>query len=184
VSTVINWRSLLRQFVGTLLRGNRTTSIKRINKRYPYIHPGTKRSYQAKLLLAMDQSGSVDNDMLADFFQELSTLARKLDVELLPFDCSADARDIFKWKRGTNPKLTRTKAGGTNFSAATEVFNDPKNRGRWDGLMILTDGEAPAPVSCRGKRGWILGKGQKLHFSTSELQIFLSKETPMTGAWR
>ena len=68
VSNVINWRNVLRQFVGSITRGGRATSIKRINKRYPYIHPGVKRGYEAKLLVAIDQSGSVDNEMLVEFF--------------------------------------------------------------------------------------------------------------------
>ncbi|NDD63646.1 MAG: hypothetical protein EBZ36_06685, partial [Acidobacteria bacterium] len=42
VTNIVDWRSVLRQFVGALARGERSTTIKRINKRYPYIHPGVK----------------------------------------------------------------------------------------------------------------------------------------------
>lgn len=186
VSNIINWRSVLRQFIGTLVRGGRTTSIKRINRRYPYIHPGIKRGYTAKLLIARDESGSVSNDMLEAFFAELSTLTKKVEIDFLPFDCSAREKDIVRWAKGTIPgKATkRTKGGGTDFSAPTRVFNDPKNRGRWDGMLIMTDGVAEAPVPCRGKRGWILADGCKLIFDTSELQVFVTKDKPMSGAWR
>lgn len=186
VSNIINWRNVLRQFIGTLVRGGRTTSIKRINRRYPYIHPGIKRGYTAKLLIARDESGSVSNEMLEAFFAELNTLTKKVEIDFLPFDCSAHEKDIVRWAKGTVPaKATkRTKGGGTDFSAPTRVFNDPKNRGRWDGMLIMTDGVAEAPAPCRGKRGWILADGCKLIFETTELQIFVTKDKPMSGAWR
>jgi predicted metal-dependent peptidase len=186
VSNIINWRAVLRQFIGTLVRGSRTTSIKRINRRYPYIHPGIKHSYVAKLLIARDESGSVDDEMLALFFGELNVLTKKIEIDFLPFDCHCSDKDIVPWKKGQIPgKATkRTKGGGTDFDAPTRVFNDPKNRGRWDGLLIMTDGMAPAPTGCRGKRGWILGKNCTLAFGSTELQIFVTAEKPMSGAWR
>lgn len=184
VSTVVNWRAVLRQFVGTLARGNRTTSIKRINKRYPYIHPGIKRNYVAKLLVAIDESGSVDDNMLEMFFAELEQLTKRVDVTLLHFDCSCSTKDLQEWKKRTRPKLSRKKTGGTDFNAPTRLANDPKNRGLWDGLLILTDGQAPAPEPSRIKRGWVLGKNRRLLFETNETQIFLNDTAQIKGAWR
>lgn len=186
VSNIINWRMVLRQFIGTLVRGGRTTSIKRINRRYPYIHPGIKRGYTAKLLIARDESGSVSNEMLELFFGELNALTKKVEIDFLPFDCHCSEKDIVRWAKGQIPaKATkRTKGGGTDFNAPTRVFNDPKNRGRWDGLLILTDGMAPAPGPVRGKRGWVLAQGCKLEFDSTELQVFVTKDKPMSGAWR
>jgi predicted metal-dependent peptidase len=186
VSSVINWRAVLRQFIGSLVRGGRTTSIKRINRRYPYVHPGIKRSYVAKLLIARDESGSVHNEMLAEFFGELATLTKKVEIDFLPFDCYCNVKDVVRWSKGSIPdKATkRTRGGGTDFNAPSDVFNDPKNRGRWDGLLIMTDGMAPAPGPVRGKRGWILGNGCTLEFPTTELTINITKDKPVTGAWR
>ncbi len=186
ISTVVNWRQVLRQFVGSLVRGKRSTSIKRINKKYPYIHPGVKRGYVAKLLIAIDESGSVSDDMLEMFFAELESLTKKVDVTLLHFDCTAEMKHLYEWKKGMRPKLERVKSGGTNFSAPTELANDVRNRGRWDGMLIMTDGCAPKPCASRLKRGWVLGQGCHLEFEKDcdEIQIFLSKERPMSGAWR
>jgi predicted metal-dependent peptidase len=184
VSNVVNWRSVLRQFVGTLTRAERSTSIKRINKRYPYIHPGVKRGYTARLCIAIDQSGSVDDTQLQNFFSELGTLTKRVTVDILPFDCSAEEKDIFEWRKGTTPVLKRVRGGGTDFNAPTTLINDAKNRGRWDGFLIMTDGMCSAPGPSRIKRGWVLSKGNKLEFSSSELQVFLDDSKPMTGAWR
>jgi len=184
VSNIVDWRSVLRQFVGAISRGERTTTIKRINKRYPYIHPGSKRGYVAKLLVAIDMSGSVDNDQLALFFSELGSLTKKASITVLPFDCSADIRDAFEWKKGTKIEPKRVRGGGTDFNAPTRVVNDPKNRGRWDGMLVLTDGECTAPGPSRVKRGWVVSPGRKLYFPTDELTLTLDPEPKKTGAWR
>lgn len=184
VSNIVNWRSVLRQFIGSIVRGNRMTSIKRINRRFPYVHPGTKRGYTAKLFVAIDESGSVNDEMLEMFFSELDALTRKVSITLCHFDCYAGPKDLYEWRRGMRPRLQRTKGGGTDFNAPTNIVNDPKNRGRWDGMLIMTDGQAPEPGPSRVKRGWILGQGCKLYFTSNELQIFLSNEQQVRGAWR
>jgi predicted metal-dependent peptidase len=102
VSNLVNWKSVLKQFIGTLARGNRTTSIKQINRRYPYIHPGTKRGYDVKLLIAMDQSGSVCNEMLEEFFGVLASLTKKVSIDVMYFDCGADVKEIIPWRKGQN----------------------------------------------------------------------------------
>lgn len=184
VTPTVNWRNVLRQFVGQLARGERSNSIKRINKRFPYIHPGTKRGYVAKLLVAIDQSGSVDDTQLAVFFAELSALTKKVSVTVLPFDCAADLRDAFEWKRGTKVEAKRVRGGGTDFNAPTKVLNDPKNRGRWDGMLVLTDGECDRPIPSRIKRGWVLSPGHKLLFSTDETTIHIDPKPATDGPWR
>lgn len=184
VSSIINWRNVLRQFVGSITRGSRTTSIKRINSRYPYIHPGVKRGYTAKLLIAIDQSGSVSNEMLADFFAELGSLTKKVSIDILPFDTIAQEKDLYEWRRGTNHPAKRVRGGGTDFNAPTRFVNDPKNRGRWDGLLIMTDGECDSPGPSRVKRGYVLGKGQKLFFNTNDIVIRMEETNQVSGAWR
>ena len=184
VAPTVNWRNVLRQFVGNLARGERANSIKRINKRFPYIHPGTKRGYVAKLLVAIDQSGSVDDTQLAIFFSELSALTKKVSVTILPFDCSADLKDSFEWKKGAKVEAKRVRGGGTDFNAPTRILNDPKNRGRWDGMLVLTDGECDKPIPSRLKRGWVLSPGHKLLFSTEETTIHIDPKPASDGPWR
>ena len=183
VSHIVNWKTVLRQFIGNLERGSKTSSMKRINRRYPYIHPGTKRGYNAKLLIAVDQSGSVSNEMLTLFFNELTSLTKRVSVTILPFNCSVADKDMTEWRKGTNPPISRVLGGGTDFNAPTTFANDPKNRGRWDGMLILTDGECSAPIPSRIKRGWVLGPNHKLAFATNEIAISLDATPQKTGAW-
>jgi predicted metal-dependent peptidase len=185
VSNIVDWKAVLRNFVGMLFRGSRATSVKKINKKYPYIHPGIKRGYNAKLLVCVDESGSVGAETCELFFAELASLTKRVDIDIVEFDCECSSKDIVPWKKNRKVPLLRKKCGGTCFSAPTAVANDQKNRGRWDGVLILTDGMAPKPIPSRLKRGWVLGPGNKLEFSTDELVVKIEKNAPIAkGAWR
>ena len=68
LETKVDWRKVLRYFVKSSQRANRSSSIKRINRRYAYVHPGRKANRVARVAVSVDQSGSVDDNMLAMFF--------------------------------------------------------------------------------------------------------------------
>jgi predicted metal-dependent peptidase len=173
VSNLVDWRKVLKNFVGMLYRGERRTSFKRINKRYPYIHPGLKRGYLAKVLVLIDQSGSVDNESIERIFGELQSLSRKVSFMVGFFDTAVDEKSIFEWRKGQKPPLNRTRCGGTDFQAASDFANDPRNRGRWDGVIIATDGEAGKPSDSRIRRGWIIVPGRKLLFECSDMVVHM-----------
>jgi len=184
VARKVDWRLVLRQFIGSIARGERSTTIRRINRKYPYIHPGVKKGYVAKLAVAVDESGSVSDEMLAAFFGELESLTRRASVTVVPFDAAVDDKDVFEWRKGTQPKIVRCKQGGTTFDAPTDWVNSPKNRGRFDGLIILTDGCAAPPGPSRVKRCWVLGEGCSLAFPSDETQVSMDTGVPTSGAWR
>lgn len=173
VRNMMNWKKVLERFVGYSVAASKRSSITRINKRYPYIHSGSITTTQARLLIGIDQSASVDNSMLSQFYTALASLTRNVEVDMLPFDCAADIADLQTWKKGSIPVMARTKHGGTNFSAITRIVNDPANKGRWDAVLILTDGEAAEPIPCNISRGWVLPKGQKMYFETKEVKIIV-----------
>ena len=75
IQTKVDWRKMLRYFIKTSQRANKQSSIKHINKRYPYIHAGRKVNRTARIAISIDQSGSVSDQMLNAFFNELSNLS-------------------------------------------------------------------------------------------------------------
>ena len=163
----IDWKKLLRYFVKTSQRANRTGSIKRINKRYPYIHPGKKTSRVAKVAVSIDQSGSVDNEMLSKFFSELNKLSEIAEFTVIPFDTRIDEKLVYIWKKGEKRKWNRVMCGGTDFNAPTEYVN---GRGDFDGHIVLTDLCAPKPKPSKVQRMWMTTPYHAKHpyFSTKE----------------
>ena len=152
ISTKVDWRKVLRYFVKQSQKANKRSTVRKINKRYPYQHPGKKATRQAKIAIAIDQSGSVSDQMLAAFFAELNSLAKLAEFTVIPFDTRVDPEKNWIWKKGQTRKRERTMYGGTCFDAPTKFVNET---GGFDGLIICTDMEAPKPVACRVQRMWI-----------------------------
>ena len=169
LETKVDWKKVLRYFIKTSQRANRRSSVKRINKRYAYIHPGKKVQRQAKIAIAIDQSGSVSDDMLASFFGELNKLAKLAEFTVVPFDTEVPEDKVYVWKKGQNRKTERVSCGGTCFNAPTDYVNGQN----FDGVIILTDMEAPKPKRCKAQRMWMTDQrgASRPYFKTNEKVI-------------
>jgi predicted metal-dependent peptidase len=172
LETKVDWKKVLRYFIKTSQRASRTSSVKRINRRYAYIHPGKKTLRQAKIAIAIDQSGSVSDEMLAAFFGELNKLAKLAEFTVVPFDTTVDDSKVYVWKKGQNKKTERVMHGGTCFDAPTEYVNNHS----FDGVIILTDMEAPKPKRCKAQRMWMTDErgARNPYFKTNERVIAIN----------
>ena len=151
ISSGVDWRKLLRYFIKTSQKASKATTVKRINKRYPYLHPGRKTNRQAHIAVSIDQSGSVNDAMLSAFFAELNKLAEIATFTVIPFDTAVDENLVFEWKKGQRFDHKRVLSGGTCFDAPTEYVN---SKG-FDGHIILTDMYAPKPKASKCQRMWM-----------------------------
>jgi len=170
----VDWRAVLRNFIGNAQRANRSNTVKRINKRFPYIHAGRKVNHTAHIAIAIDQSGSVSDELLSLFFAELNGLAKLATFTVVPFDTKVDDKLVHKWKKGQRFQPERVMRGGTCFDAPTEWVNEHPEI---DGLIILTDMEAPAPKACKRRRLWMTNEEGKdrPYFQTDELIVAVRK---------
>ena len=169
LETKVDWKKVMRYFIKTSQRASRRSSVKRINKRYAYIHPGKKVQRQAKIAIAIDQSGSVSDEMLASFFGELNKLAKLAEFTVIPFDTEVPEDKVFVWKKGQNKQTERVSCGGTCFDAPTDYVN----KHSFDGVIILTDMEAPKPKRCKAQRMWMTDQqgASRPYFKTNEKVI-------------
>jgi predicted metal-dependent peptidase len=154
ISGKIDWRAVLRYFIKTSQRSAKTSTVKRINKRYAYIHPGQKVQRHAKIAISIDQSGSVSDEMLEAFFSELNNLAKIATFTVVPFDTEVDDNLVYVWKKGMSRRKERVKYGGTDFDAPTKYVNDKG----FDGHIVLTDMQAPKPITSKCQRMWMTTK--------------------------
>lgn len=170
VNGSVDWRAVLRNFIGQSQRSNRSNTIKKINRRFPYIHAGRKTDRTAHIAIAIDQSGSVDDGMLSLFFAELENLAKIVTFTVVPFDTTTDDKLNYQWKKGQKRQWDRVMQGGTDFNAPTEWVN---KHPEIDGLIILTDMQAPSPKPCRVRRLWATTEEYKNspYFQTNEVVI-------------
>ena len=166
IQTKIDWRKVLRYFVKTSQRADKRSTPRRLNKRYPRVHPGKRVRRQAKIAISIDQSGSVDDAMLAAFFSELNKLAEIAEFTVIPFDTRVAEDKVYTWKKGQSKKTERVLQGGTCFNAPTKYVNEHG----FDGHIILTDLMAPKPVASKCQRMWMTTKNYaaRPYFSTNE----------------
>tara|TARA_Y100001970_G_scaffold268246_1_gene359263 strand:+ start:505 stop:1704 length:1200 start_codon:yes stop_codon:yes gene_type:complete len=169
ITPKVDWRKVLRYFIKTSQRANKRSTVRRVNKRFPYIHAGKKVQRQAKIAISIDQSGSVSDRMLAAFFAELNTLAKLAEFTVIPFDTEVAEDKIYVWKKGQNKAWERVLCGGTCFDAPTKYVNGQQ----FDGHIVLTDMCAPKPVPSKCQRMWMTDSenARNPYFTTNERVI-------------
>ena len=166
VSKEIPWQAVLKNFVGMTRRADRSSNVRRLNRKYPAIHPGTHRNYRASIAVYLDQSGSVSDSDLHLLASELDNLSDRVEFTLFNFDTSVDTDSERTIKKGQTVHLDRTRCGGTCFKCVQVHAN--ANKKRFDGYLVLTDGFAPDPKGHNKlKRGWVIVLTGKLQFDSS-----------------
>jgi predicted metal-dependent peptidase len=169
LKTRVDWKKVLRAFVGAAQRADKSNTMRRINRRFPYIHAGRKVNRVANIAISIDQSGSVSDSELNAFFNELNKLSELATFTVIPFDTKVAEDKVYTWKKGEKRKWERVMYGGTCFNAPTDYVN----KGNFDGHIVLTDLQAPKPKSSRCRRMWMASKSNVDHmpFKTQERVI-------------
>ena len=158
ISRQVDWRSLLRQFIGNSLRSDYQRTRMRRHRKYGLMQPGKKPATRARVMIAVDESGSVSDESLALVFAELNNLSSQVEFVFVPFDFTVEQSYVCLWKKNIRRPPKREKCGGTSFDAPTVYINEQHANGapRADGLIIITDGYAPAPGPCLVRRAWLI----------------------------
>lgn len=171
----LDWQGILRSFVRKSQRCNKTSTVRRLDRRMPWIWPGKKVKRQSKIAISIDQSGSVGDNLLVKFFSELNNLAEFAEFTVVPFDHEVVKDKIFTWKKGTHYKPERVACGGTDFNAPTIWVND---EAIFDAHIVLTDGYAPKPIPSKVQRMWVLPMNQQSNptFETNEIRVFVPED--------
>lgn len=150
----INWRNKIRTWFGNIAWKDRHSTRKRPNRRTGYIHPGYKKSYVDRWLIAADTSGSIDSDLLSQWIGVVNQLTEVLPIDFMQFDCDKTQDPRPYDRRRLN--LEFKGRGGTSFDPVMKIVDER----HYKGVMILTDGEASKPPKPRAARVlWVLPKG-------------------------
>ena len=180
ISSEVDWRSVLKRFCGMSRRGTRSTSWTRLNRKYAGLTPGVKRGYTSSIAVYVDQSGSVSDSDLELAFGELRSLAKRTSFTTFHFDTAVDTDSETAWRKGKTPDAKRTRCGGTDFQCVTKHAN--ANSSRFDGYIIITDGEASKPTPSKLKRGWMIVPGRKLLFDADRSDFIISMKNIKAAA--
>lgn len=134
----INWRRILRIFTASSSRTRLKNTIRRPSKRYGTT-PGIKIQSKQKILIAIDTSGSVNNEELREFFGEIYYIWKQ-GAEIYIVECDTHIHNQYNYN-GRPPEVISGR-GGTDFNAPIQFANDIFQP---DALIYFTDGFAAAP---------------------------------------
>ena len=163
-----NWRAYLRRFAGNSYIVETKLSRKKINKRYPD-SPGMKFKPKKHILVAIDTSGSVSNDELVEFFNEIRHI-HKTGTEITVLQCDTQINSIEKYDPKKDVKVQGR--GGTEFNPVLEYYN--KNTKKFTCLVYLTDGECSTDITPRGRMLWVISSRARINEQLPGPQIQLN----------
>jgi predicted metal-dependent peptidase len=170
----LDWRRELRSFIGRHRAPLNESTRTRANRRLGLAAQGSKPTYFPKILVALDESGSVGEPTRQALLAEIRCILRNADggTEVIHFDTKIAKKATLR--KAGDLKTTRYARGGTDFNC---VF-DHARQTRPDLVIVLTDGGADAP---RGKLGapvvWVIADGDGKHLPGKKIDLNTEEET-------
>ena len=163
----LSWGQLLKKYVGTISAGKRKTRS-RLNRRQPtrFDLSGEVDEKTLKIVVAIDTSGSVDDQQVAHIFNEIFSIIAHRRFEMTVIECDAQVQRTYRVRTRSDVQLSVLGRGGTAFTPVIELINN--DRYYRDALLIyFTDGwgerNIPQPRTYRNL--WVLTSGTYLSLS-------------------
>jgi len=147
-----DWKNYVRRFSGTSSRVF-TKKLRRKENRKFEDNPGLKIKMKKHVLLAIDTSGSVSNEEVKEFMNEMKHIY-KTGVAMTLAQCDTSIRKIEPYN-GSN-ELNIEGRGGTEFDPILDYFN--ANLRKYTSLIYFTDGECYTSVKPQAPVLWVLSE--------------------------
>jgi predicted metal-dependent peptidase len=154
-----NWRAYLRRFTGSSTRVFTKKVRRKENRRYSD-NPGLKVKMKQHVLLAIDTSGSVSDDEVKEFMNEMYHIY-KSGTQVTVIQCDTTIRSIEPYKGDL--KINIHGRGGTSFDPVLEYLNE--NIKKYSSLIYFTDGECSTSVNPKVRTLWVLSERSDMNES-------------------
>jgi predicted metal-dependent peptidase len=141
----VNWRSILRRYIGSNSDIDKRTSRNRRNRRVNDINvPGTRKKFSPNIVLCVDTSGSMNGDPLEQVAAEMLAMTKMgYDIHVVEADCEVKRHYPFDKRKFTN----FIGGGGTYYQSAIDFAVKLKP----DVILFLGDGDsADIPTEPKG----------------------------------
>gem|GEM_PF-2703269 len=147
----IRWQPLLKRFLGESVRIGKEGTRSRPSRRHGWEAPGKKTIRSGKILVAVDNSGSVSKQETAQFFGEISSFVDIVEVVVAIWDTAI--RQVVKIQNKSQLRKLADSIGGGGGTDVHPVFkavmdpslvDDHKARSLLSNptaIVVLTDGD-------------------------------------------
>lgn len=142
----IDYRKTLSGFRASILSSKRHLTRMRPNRRSGFDNMGSIRRFDTNILIAVDVSSSISNEVLSHFYSIISKIFKYgiEHIDVVQFDCNlSEVQSFEKAKK----RIEIVGRGGTSFQP---IFDFVYKKSQYDGLIIFTDGYAPKPKKNKG----------------------------------
>lgn len=133
---IVPWGKVLRMFCASAAESILDYTVKRISRRFG-TRPGTRKGDVLRLAVAVDTSGSISDDELKLFWNEIRWVWRNgAMVDVFECDTVVSERSPIQFKGKWDGEVHGR--GGTSLEPVLKQVE-----GKYDALIFFTDGEAP-----------------------------------------
>jgi predicted metal-dependent peptidase len=138
----VSWKRILRIFSNSCGKTKLESTRRKESTRFPG-NPGTKIKRLQHIAVAIDTSGSIDENTLQLFWNEIIGI-QKAGAKITIIECDCELQNVWELNRNsTFPKLKG--GGGTSFDPVIEWLNKNRNLG-FGGCVYFTDGYGAKPI--------------------------------------
>ena len=162
----IDYRGVLRMFRSSILTQKRRLTRMRPSRRFGFEQMGSRYDFTTRLLIAIDTSGSVGSEELGRYFRIITTFFKYgiQEIDVLMFDAMVQGKLMRLTEAKKNKQTFEVKGRcGTDFQVPIDYVAAHPD---YDGLIILTDGEAPVPevpALLRTKILWVIDNSESFY---------------------
>jgi len=145
LDTKVDWREVFREFVQSAMRGKDEYTWRKMNKSYlannmylPSMHSET----MGELVVAIDTSGSINNEQISEFASELASICETCSpdkVRVLWWDTKVHGEQVFEGNYDDIAKMLKPKGGGGTYVGCVSDYII-KSSINAEALVIFTDG--------------------------------------------
>lgn len=163
----VNWKQLLRQYIGTRVKAGSKHSWKRESKRFGDLQKGKLKTRMIKLGIAIDTSGSVSSEELQEFMVEIKGIMNSYKTDITILECDAAVQKVYTLKKHMKIDPKFKGRGGTDFRPVFEYFEKEGRSKRPEMLVFFTDLEGPFPERETIRTLWVrtsTGHAEKVPF--------------------
>ena len=147
---IFDWKSYFRRMLGSIYDINIKKTRRKESIRFPD-SAGIKHKKKVSILVAVDTSGSVNDDELRDFFSEI-TYIYKAGARITILECDAKITANYEYTGKWTGKIHGR--GGTDFQPVIDYYR--KNMKDYAALVYFTDGECSIPDNVPRDTIWVI----------------------------
>lgn len=147
----VDWREVLREFVSSATKGKDEFTWRKFNKRMlanDIYLPSLENESIGEVVIAIDTSGSITNEQVAEFASELASICDTCNpdkVRVLWWDTAVHGEQVFSQNYTDIAKMLKPMGGGGTWVSCVSEYLI-KNDVKAECVLVFTDGYVESDI--------------------------------------